>query len=61
MVFCPGVSSVGMKEETHRRVTFDLTVSVAKTFAKLNPTMTFIYVSGVGPTARSAGEACGPG
>jgi len=35
--FCLGVSSVGMKEETYRRVTYDLTVSVAKTLAKLNP------------------------
>src|SRR5260370_28263389 len=43
--FCLGVSSVGMKEETHRRFTYDLTCSVAKTLAKLNPTMTFIYVS----------------
>jgi uncharacterized protein YbjT (DUF2867 family) len=46
--FCLGVSSVGMKEEMYRRVTYDLTVSVAKTLAKLNPTMTFIYVSGAG-------------
>ena len=46
--FCLGVSSVGMKEETYRRVTYDLTVSVAKILAKLNPTMTFIYVSGAG-------------
>src|ERR1700739_3850691 len=33
--FCLGVSSVGMKEETYRRVTYELTVSVAKTLAKL--------------------------
>ena len=46
--FCLGVSSVGMKEETYRRVTYDLTISVAKILAKLNPTMTFIYVSGAG-------------
>ncbi len=46
--FCLGVSSVGMKEETYRRVTYDLTVSVAKTLAKLNPIITFIYVSGAG-------------
>jgi hypothetical protein len=30
----------------YRRVTYDLTVSVAKALAMLNPTMTFIYVSG---------------
>ena len=37
-----------MKEETYRRVTYDLTASVARTLAKLNPRMTFIYVSGAG-------------
>lgn len=46
--FCLGVSAVGMKEETYRRVTHDLTVSVAQTLAKLSPKMTFIYVSGAG-------------
>jgi len=50
-----------MNEEAYRRLTYDLTVSVAKTLAKLNPTMTFIYVSGQEPPARSAGEACGRG
>jgi uncharacterized protein YbjT (DUF2867 family) len=35
--FCLGVSSVGMKEEMYRRVTYDLTVSVAKTLAKAQP------------------------
>src|ERR1700692_4079176 len=39
--FCLGVSSVGMKEETYRRVTYDLTVSVAKTLAKLHPNINF--------------------
>lgn len=46
--FCLGVSAVGMKEEAYRRLTYDLTVSVARTLAKLNPTMTFTYVSGAG-------------
>jgi putative NADH-flavin reductase len=45
--FCLGVSALGMKEEDYRRLTFDLTMSVARTLVKLNPTMTFIYVSGV--------------
>ena len=54
--FCLGVSSVGMKEETYRRVTYDLTVSVAKTLAKLNPTMTFIYVSGAGADSTERGR-----
>ena len=54
--FCLGVSSVGMKEETYRRVTYDLTVSVARTLAKLNPTMTFIYVSGAGTDSTERGR-----
>ena len=54
--FCLGVSSVGMKEEAYRRVTYDLTVSVAKTLAKLNPTMTFIYVSGAGTDRTERGR-----
>jgi uncharacterized protein YbjT (DUF2867 family) len=43
-----GVSSVGMKEEDYRRVTYDLTLGAARTLARLNPGMTFIYVSGAG-------------
>jgi len=46
--FCLGVSAAGMSEQEYRRVTYDLTISVAKTLVKLNPTMTFIYVSGAG-------------
>jgi len=44
--FCLGVSSVGMKEEAYRRVTYDLTITVAGTLLRLNPSMTFVYVSG---------------
>ena len=55
--FCLGVSSVGMKKETYWRVTYDLTVSVAKTLAKLNPTMAFIYVSGAGTDSTERGRS----
>jgi len=54
--FCLGVSAVGMKEEDYRRLTYDLTVSVARTLAKLNPTMTFIYVSGAGTDSTERGR-----
>jgi uncharacterized protein YbjT (DUF2867 family) len=60
-LFCVGVSAVGMKEEAYRRTTYDLTISVARTLAKLNPTMTFIYVSGAGTDSTEQGEACGRG
>jgi uncharacterized protein YbjT (DUF2867 family) len=54
--FCLGVSAVGMKEEAYRRVTYDLTISVAGTLAKLNPAMTFIYVSGAGTDSSERGR-----
>jgi uncharacterized protein YbjT (DUF2867 family) len=54
--FCLGVSAAGMKEEAYRRVTYDLTLSVARTLAKLNPTMTFIYVSGAGTDSTERGR-----
>src|SRR5262245_66671921 len=44
--FCLGGTSVGMTEERYRGITFDLSLGVARTLAKLNPGMTFIYVSG---------------
>jgi uncharacterized protein YbjT (DUF2867 family) len=47
-LFCLGVSSAGMSEAEYTRLTYDLTMSVATTLARLNPSMTFIYVSGKG-------------
>jgi uncharacterized protein YbjT (DUF2867 family) len=46
--FCLGVTSVGMGEAEYKRITYDLTIGAAGTLAKLNPGMTFIYVSGTG-------------
>ena len=46
--FCLGVSAAGMSEQDYRRVTYDLTISAAKTLVRLNPALTFIYVSGAG-------------
>lgn len=46
--FCLGVSAAGMSEQDYRRVTYELTISVAKTLVRLNPAMTFVYVSGTG-------------
>ena len=54
--FCLGVSAVGMNEEAYRRVTYDLTILAARTLAKLNPTMTFIYVSGAGTDSTERGR-----
>jgi uncharacterized protein YbjT (DUF2867 family) len=47
-LFCLGVSSVGMNEETYRRITYDLTLAVARTMAEQRPGMRFLYISGAG-------------
>src|SRR6187431_435316 len=46
--FCLGMSSVGVKEPEFAKVTYDLTMHFATTLSKLNPEMTFCYVSGRG-------------
>src|SRR5580700_11611840 len=55
--FCLGVSSIGMTEADYRRVTFDLTLAVAGLLARLNPGMTFIYVSGAGTDSTGRGRS----
>ena len=42
------MSSVGVKEEAFTKVTYDLTMHFAKTLSRLNPEMTFCYISGSG-------------
>ncbi len=54
--FCLGVTSVGQSEENYRRLTYDLTMAVATTLARLNPQMTFIYVTGMGADSTERGS-----
>jgi uncharacterized protein YbjT (DUF2867 family) len=54
--FCLGVSAVGMMEDEYRKITYDITLSVAETLVKLNPQMTFIYVSGSGTDSSEKGR-----
>lgn len=54
--FCAGVSSVGMKEQEYTRITYDLTMKFAQTLSKLNPDMTFCYVSGAGTDSSEKGR-----
>ena len=46
--FCIGVTSSGLSEDEYTRFTHDLTVAAAQTLARLNPQMTFVYISGAG-------------
>ena len=54
--FCLGVSSVGMREEEYKHITFDLTLNVARVLVKLNPQMTFCYVTGAGTDSSEQGR-----
>lgn len=54
--FCTGVSSVGKKEDEYRHITYELTLDFAKTLLKLNPDITFCYVSGVGTDSTEKGK-----
>ena len=51
--FCVGVSSVGMSEADYTRLTYDLTLGWARALARLNPAMTFVYVSGAGTGGKA--------
>lgn len=54
--FCLGVSAAGMSEERYTKITYDLTMATANTLARLNPKMTFIYVSGAGTDSSARGR-----
>jgi uncharacterized protein YbjT (DUF2867 family) len=51
--FCLGVSSIGMSEADYTRLTFDLTMGWARALARVNPAMTFLYVSGAGTGGKA--------
>src|SRR5262245_52787972 len=54
--YCLGVSSAGKSERDYRRITYDLTLAIARQLAQLNPSMTFVYVSGAGTDSTERGR-----
>ena len=54
--FCLGVSSLGMSEKEYTRISHDLTLSAAAVLSRLNPDMTFCYVSGTGTDSTEQGR-----
>lgn len=53
--FCAGISSVGVKQDEYRRITYDTTLHFAKCLSP-NPRMSFIYVSGEGTDSTEKGR-----
>jgi uncharacterized protein YbjT (DUF2867 family) len=54
--FCLGVSSVGMDADQYYKLTYTLTMHVAETLSRLNPDMTFCYVSGANTDSTEQGS-----
>ncbi|MBL7813930.1 MAG: NAD-dependent epimerase/dehydratase family protein [Saprospiraceae bacterium] len=54
--FCLGTSSIGKNEEEFTKITYTLTMHVAQTLARLNPDMTFCYISGGGTDSTEKGK-----
>ena len=54
--FCAGISSVGMKEDKFRSITYDTTLSFAKALLAVNPQMAFTYVSGAHTDSSEKGR-----
>ncbi len=54
--FTLGVSAGGMKQADYERITHDLTLAAAQTLCRLNPGMTFIYISGAGTDSSAQGR-----
>lgn len=54
--YCAGVSSLGMSEAEYTRITYDITMHFAQTLVKLNPGMTFVFVSGAFTDSTEKGK-----
>jgi uncharacterized protein YbjT (DUF2867 family) len=54
--FCLGVSSNGMTEADYERITYGITAAAAETLSRLNPGMTFVFVSGMGADSSGKGS-----
>ena len=54
--YCMGVSSAGMKEADYKKLTYDISLALAKVLYDLNPEMTFNYVSGTGTDSSEKGR-----
>ncbi len=54
--FCLGISSVGISAEDYYRTTYTLTLHFGEVLSRLNPGMTFCYISGAGTDSSERGR-----
>lgn len=55
-LFSLGVTALGLTEAQYTAITYDMTLSVARTLARLNPSSAFLYVSGQSTDATEKGS-----
>jgi uncharacterized protein YbjT (DUF2867 family) len=55
--FCLGVTSSGKAQADYERVTYGITLAAGEILCRLNPRMTFIYVSGSGTDSSERGRS----
>jgi len=54
--YCLGASAVGLSEAEYTRINYDITLAVAETLVRLDPDITFVYVSGTGTDSTERGR-----
>ena len=54
--YCLGASAAGSSEAEYTRINYDITLAVAETLVRLDPDMTFVYVSGAGTDSTERGR-----
>lgn len=54
--YCMGVSAASMSETDYTKMTYDYAISLAQILVKVNPLMTFTYVSGQGTDSSEKGK-----
>ena len=55
--FCLGITSLGISADDYYRITYTLTLHFGETLSKLNPQMTFCYISGAGTDSTEKGRS----
>jgi uncharacterized protein YbjT (DUF2867 family) len=56
-LYCLGVTSSGMTEDAYARVTYGFTIAAAQTLLRLNPGMSFVFISGAGADSSERGRS----
>ncbi|HEX7978676.1 MAG TPA: NAD-dependent epimerase/dehydratase family protein [Gemmatimonadaceae bacterium] len=54
--YCLGATAAGKSEAEYARINYDMTLAVAETLVRLDPDMTFVYVSGQGTDSTERGR-----